>query len=1101
MLVDKQQRQDALNLSENYLVKAPAGSGKTALITNRALVALSVADSLDEVVGMTFTNKAAKEMKDRIGLSISRAKNGYEPKNGFEAENIELAKAALRNSDKNGWGLGESCDHLHISTIDSFCRTLLKGRYESSEHLSVSMDVMADATVMYEHAARMVVNKCEDETYGRSIRGLLLHFGNRSSKVEELIVGALQKRDRWLDFLFEGRAETKVALEDSRFEFVESVFHKEFAILRQYEFRLQQVFSKMIIPADMTPFIEKGFQAGMVGSCSEIRYMSKVLLTQKLEVKSRFTVKDGVPKDAENKLEVVNELKELSADLAQILRELSYLPNTEFKDTEWTLLNALFDVMPLALASLKMTFNKFYKVDFTEVALAAVFALKGDSELGATDAAIRKTQTIKHLLVDEFQDSNDLQMSMIKMITEAWSGEQMCSLFLVGDAMQSLYGFRGANVNQFMTAESGLGSLLVKVLTLQTNFRSSQGVIDWVNNVFTDAFPSEDNLVLSACTYNPSTAIKVESKNTPVEVHGFVNDADGENESEFIINKIKEIQKEDPTGSIAVLGRTRGALKPLIEALEKDMGIDKIDVDISLLKTDPIAKVIVSLAKTLSNPTDDISLYALMSSPLIGLSTAQISRLNQGHKSLCESIRFYDHDGFSDIDYETTEVLETLRSVFNDVDRSFHSTFHDVLISAWDRLSGGSILKNKDDQVIADTLFSIFEDEESSLITDKYINDKIAALYKPVKETQIGSNPVQFMTIHKAKGLEFSYVFIPSTSKSGNVSSGQLLQWSEIKNGDASLSVLATSQEMGLSKDSGEYIKFLNRLQARKEREEMVRVGYVGVTRAISQAFITGSLSADRKTGVVKAPTKSSLLGLIFNKVEEDIVIHECGEAAIYEKEVFLPTVNKIIRFGEVAIEGRNQLSQYESADVYRPITQNRIVWVDDASKLEGVVIHKFIEQIGIEGLNKWDTMRLKLYKGAIHSMLKETIGNGQQLMRSVERVYKEINNAVQCEEFRKLAGNHRCDELELRVALRDSGKLIYLVIDKGFIDKNGNGMVVDWKSAIDKRENNVSFIQFQQSVYKRKMSLYKKAYAEIHGIDSVDASLYFTSLNQAVGV
>jgi ATP-dependent exoDNAse (exonuclease V) beta subunit len=653
-----------------------------------------------------------------------------------------------------------------------------------------------------------------------------------------------------------------------------------------------------------------------------------------------------------------------------------------------------------------------------------------------------------------------------------------------------------------MTAENGLGDLAIKVLTLQTNFRSSQGIIDWLNRVFAGSFPEQDDLVVSACRYNASTAVKQEDIQSPVEVHGFINDSnESVNEAQFIIDKIKEIQKTDPTGSIAVLGRTRGALKPLIAAFEKDLGVDKVDVDISLLKTEPTAKVIVSLAKTLSNPTDDMALYALMSGPLIGLSTAEISRLSNGNKSLCESVRFYDHDGFTDVDHETNEVLEILRSVLNDVDRSFHSSFHDVLLSAWDRLSGGSLLKCQADQDIVDTLFSLFDEEESSLITDKYINDKISALYKPVKEVQQGCNPVQFMTLHKAKGLEFKYIFIPCASKSGNVTNGQLLQWSEIKQYGESLSVLATTQEMGLSKESGQYIKFLNRLQSRKEREELVRVGYVGVTRAISQAFITASISIDKKSGEVKAPAKNSLLGVIFEGVQDSVIIHDCEATEEIVEAIFEPTVNKIVRYGEVAIEGRNQLSQYESADIYRPITQNRIVWIDDASKHEGVVIHKFIEQIGIEGLNKWDTSRLKMYKGVIHSMLKEVVGNGQQLMRSVERVCNEVNSAVECEAFRGLAGNHQCDELELRVALQHNSKLIYLVIDKGFIDKDGTGMVVDWKSAIDKRENNVSFIQFQQSIYKRKMGLYKKAYAEIHGIESVEASLYFTSLNQAVGV
>jgi len=1102
MLIDSKQRKEALDISQSFLVRAPAGSGKTGLLTNRNLVALSVANTLDEVVGMTFTNKAAQEMKNRIGQSIRRAKNGYTPKNDFEAENLKLAKAALANSDRHGWGLGESCEHLNISTIDAFCRTLLKGRYETSEHLSCSMDVMADATIMYEYAAQMVLNKCEDKVYGSDIRRLLSHFGNRASKVEELIVGALQKRDRWLEYIFEGRNETKSKLELNRAEFVDSVFHKESIELRKFEGRLQGVFSKLQTPASMVDFLAHGFNSNLVGSSEAIKYMSSVLLTQKLTAKTRFTKKDGVPTDKGLKVDVVESLKELALELQPTLKELSYLPQSCFKSTEWTLLNTLFSIMPMAIASLKLAFNKYSKVDFIEVALAAVYALKGDSELGATDAAINKTQAIKHLLIDEFQDSSDLQMNMLKLIVQAWSGEQSCSVFLVGDAMQSLYGFRGANVNQFMTAENGIGKLKLNVLSLHTNFRSSRGVIDWVNSVFSHAFPQEDDLVVSACAYNPSIAVKEEYVEQPVQVHGFVNDSnESTNESAFILNKIKDIQLKNPDSSIAVLGRTRSALMPVIEAFEADLGVSKVDVDISLLKTEPVAKVIISLAKSLSNPTDDVALYSLMTSPLIGLGVTEISQLGDGYASLCESIRFYDHDGFDSFEEDTQETLHILRTVFNDVDRSFHSSFYDVLISAWDQLSGGSILKSLDDQYIADTLFALFDNDESSYITDKYINDKIAMLYKPVKAIHDNSNPVQFMTIHKAKGLEFDYVFIPSATKSGNARDNQLLQWSEMKVGSRALSVLATSQEMGLTKDSSQYIKFLNRLQARKEREELVRLGYVGCTRAISQLFITGKMNVDSEKNQLKPPAKNSLLGLIYQGLKEDATLHHCDGTEIEVDKEFEPTVKKIVRYGEIAIEGRNQLSQFESAEIYKPITQNRIVWLDESSKHEGVVIHKLIEQIGLEGLNKWDESRLRMYKGVIHSMLKELIGNGQQLMRSVERVCSDLSNAVNCEEFRQLAGHHRCDDLELRVALQHNGKLIYLVIDKGFIDKDGTGKVVDWKSAIDTREHQVSFVHFQKGIYKRKMALYKKAYAEIYGIDNVEASLYFTSLNQAVGV
>ena len=125
-------------------------------------------------------------------------------------------------------------------------------------------------------------------------------------------------------------------------------------------------------------------------------------------------------------------------------------------------------------------------------------------------------------MVDEFQDTSSSQIQLLERLLAGWEPNDGRTLFLVGDAMQSLYSFRNANVGLFLRAQQQpVGPVQCQPLSLSTNFRSRLGIIDWVNQAFNDAFPAQADISRGAIPYSHSVAHKDAGSDRAVEFYGF----------------------------------------------------------------------------------------------------------------------------------------------------------------------------------------------------------------------------------------------------------------------------------------------------------------------------------------------------------------------------------------------------------------------------------------------------------------------------------------------------------------------------------------------------------------------------------------------------
>ena len=195
---DEQERHEALDPARSFIVQAPAGSGKTGLLVQRFLRLLSLVERPESVVAVTFTRKAASEMKERVEQALDQASKGTDVKEPYEKHTRELALATLENSRKNAWHLLSDTGRLQIQTIDSLCAMLTRQMPVVSE-FGGTRDVVEDARELYRLAARRTLrdltegNEEEQALFSR----LSLHFDNDMASVEGQLARMLQKRDQW----------------------------------------------------------------------------------------------------------------------------------------------------------------------------------------------------------------------------------------------------------------------------------------------------------------------------------------------------------------------------------------------------------------------------------------------------------------------------------------------------------------------------------------------------------------------------------------------------------------------------------------------------------------------------------------------------------------------------------------------------------------------------------------------------------------------------------------------------------------------------------------------------------------------------------------
>jgi ATP-dependent exoDNAse (exonuclease V) beta subunit len=195
MIADSAARLRALDTSQSFIVQAPAGSGKTELLIQRYLKLLETVEAPDAVLAITFTRKAAGEMRSRVVAALRMAQNGTEPETEHERVTFQIAREVLRHEQRLQWNLLQNPARLRIETIDALCASITR-RMPWLSRFGAMPEIVEKAEGLYREAARHTLSHLEE---GHAALGnLLLHLDNDFQRAAQLISQMLARRDQWL---------------------------------------------------------------------------------------------------------------------------------------------------------------------------------------------------------------------------------------------------------------------------------------------------------------------------------------------------------------------------------------------------------------------------------------------------------------------------------------------------------------------------------------------------------------------------------------------------------------------------------------------------------------------------------------------------------------------------------------------------------------------------------------------------------------------------------------------------------------------------------------------------------------------------------------
>ncbi|MEH6588427.1 MAG: UvrD-helicase domain-containing protein [Halioglobus sp.] len=1102
-IADASQRAEALDSVRSFCVTAPAGSGKTELLIQRFLGLLARVQRPEQVLAITFTRKAAAEMRERVLQALQAARDDAPVAGEHEQITRTLALAALARSNQEQWHVARDISRLNIKTIDSFCAGLTR-QMPILSRFGGQARAVDDATPLYAEAVLELFSIAgSSRPEADDLDAMLLHFDNNWDRLSELLIIMLGKRDQWHDYL--GTSRSPEQAEERLRMTVESVVSETLGELSIFLDPWQDEILDLLCYArqHLGESIPEEFPAAHADDMELWRAVGQMFLTQGGTFRKSVNVNNGFPTgsdDAKARKEhfkdLVTRMNEVPG-LARELAALAWLPRMDNHSSAWQLVLHLSRVLPLLAACLLLVFERRSVVDHSQVALSALDALGEDDE--PTELALRLDYSIEHILVDEFQDTASNQYNLVNRLTRGWGEHNAINpnaprtIFIVGDGMQSIYGFRNANVGLFLKArQEGFNGVIPKSLALRCNFRSEQGLVDWVNASFSSAFPAQDNVRRGRVSFTDAVAVKGPGEEPAVSLNGFWGDQAREQEANWLVAQLEQGLADSNLETIAVLGRSRGQLSPVLQLL-RQRNIPFAAQDMDALAGSPAIVDLMTLCRALVNPADTVAWYALLRAPWCALgladlkvfaSAAQDPRHQNVHRLLCDEVL---PDGLSEEGKQRLiHVGRCLRWAMEKRDRLALRVWVEQL---WLHLGGPGCFTQQ--RFLADAerflaLLQLAETEGIGLDID-WLGQRISRLYAS------GDTPdakLQIMTLHKSKGLEFDWVLIPALARATRGDSRDILLWDEYNSSGGQRGFLLAADDHADDKSPGLY-NFLKKQRKEKSRLETTRLLYVGSTRAVKRLTLSACLSggedcAPDETPALKPPGEGSLLASVWPTFERQMHLH----TPLTAEKTPVTVSGALLRLSELpSTPSLSPVTETNGANIPVPALN----WLE---RHVGTVIHETLEQLSLlTQLPSQLPDHLLRQAGQSLAMLGLS---GEQLKIAQGSVVKAAQSTLDDEQWGRwlLSAEHLEAASELALTINESGTVHDIIIDRTFVDAHsGQRWVIDYKSSVPEPAVSVEvFLQAEAKRYEEQLRRYRDAVVTM-GPEPVRCALYFTGI------
>lgn len=737
MILNEKQQQAVMESNRDLLVLAGAGTGKTRVLTEKYLYLLeSQGWSPQRIVAITFTQKAAFEMRTRI------------------RESLEAKVLSSKTKEKSFWqDKLEGLSYAYIGTFHGFCQKLLKefvlesGSYGQMAILSSGEERIILNRALERTCVRMATQGTEEEN--QAFFDAVIEWGLEFfTKDIGHLLPKLRESGASIEYWTQ---KTRGASAES---VVNSIAHLEEAITAL----LQSEYRERLTPRgqNLLHQLESEKYAYLPNADAEI---SQVVVRME-------QLRKNLPKNIG--VAVRPHIDDLHEQAEKVRMAFS---QREFERWLPVIERFLIDIDE----SYNETKNKEGKMDFADLQIRVRDLLLHNPEIR------RECQErYEYFMVDEFQDTNRLQMEIVHLLVgDAHIGQGIGRLFVVGDPKQSIYRFRGAQVEVVEKLSNKLSADDGKIVALQENYRCHPAIIDGVNTVFSTVFADE------TIPYHPLIPGRQESPEDGGRWEIIVSpEGSRQEEAERIASYIRRTidegvagpgdEREDTRtlryGDIAILMRAMTHIELYERALRRYAIPYRLSGGIGYYGLQEVQDQL-NLVRLIHNSQDSIALLALLRSPYCGWNDEDIYRLASSENNLLSG--FYQlqsaPEGITDNVWERllhlrqciTE-LQAIRGV---------KTVSEILQMAMDKLGYTEVICAfpHAERAMANIEKLLSKAEEFSSTAGRYglgdfidfIGELIAVDEREGEaEMETDDDGVRILTIHAAKGLEFPIVIV-----------------------------------------------------------------------------------------------------------------------------------------------------------------------------------------------------------------------------------------------------------------------------------------------------------------------------------------------------
>ena len=1095
---DQQARQRALSPHDSFLIQAPAGSGKTELLTQRFLRLLACTpNNPEEIIAITFTKKAAAEMRERIIASLQSSLE-EQPSEPHKQLTWKLAQEAMQRDQQSQWNILANPNRLRIMTIDSLSMhinqfaPLLSG-------LGSQPRIMDDATALYQRATEALFQDQQTPGVRAALSTLLLQLDNRVEYAMSLLSYMLSKREQWLPHLA-GHAEDKVSLRDQLEQgLTRLVDETRSYCLNQLPAHLHSPLLHALNAAGL--YLRQHDPDNPLTALSELNSftedqpppfhlmvtLANTLLTTTGALRKTVTKRQGFPAKSAHKAAMIALLEELATlpNWLGALRHCQLCPPPCYADAQWERLAALITLLPVLVAHLSLAMQESGGIDFTEITLSALRTL-GD-EHNPTDLALYFDHRIHHLLIDEFQDTSVTQYRLFEQLIAGWAPGDGRTLFLVGDPMQSIYRFRNAEVSLFLRAQHhGIGDITPTFLQLGLNFRSHSTVVHWVNTAFSDIMPKEANLAVGAVPHAEAIA----SNDTLGHIRFFANNSNTLSQYDDMISEIKAIPTSE---SIAILVRSRRQLRDIIPALQQ-AGVNFQAVDIEPLVTKPEIQDLLQLTLALLHQQDRIAWLSILRAPWCGLSLHDLHHLSQQqHPTLLAAcIDQQVQNGLSEAGQ--VRLKHFINAILPAIQQRGRLPFHQTVQHTWQQLEAPGLLTSPAAHQNSARYFQLLLtlSESTGFVLRHELIHEVNKLYAADATAQAN---VHIMTIHKSKGLEFDHVLLPGLEHKGGNHDTQLLQWLQRPNqqGEVDL-LLAPIKAYGDETDA--IYRYLDRNEKQKLAIESTRLLYVACTRAKRQLLLFANVTLT-DDGNIKPPRKGSHLHLLWPQYESDFTaalsISPKSTTEPEQTKAAEPVAHQCISLEAIPTSSLPAHSSY--TDTLPQLSWNSEL---ELARLTGIIIHEELQLIADQGIPCWQDTPLSQHRQRWQRKLRQCdISDTNLVTAASDKINSAIDATLTCTQGQWLLSNqHAYAASEYAISVKQKQHIKHLILDR-FIVNPDAVWIIDYKTAqpfVDEDES--AFIEREIALYRPQMQRYYQAICQCYS-QPVYTALYFPACHR----